>query len=142
MNPQFFKLYQGDHENTAWWDLRHCVIFSGGIFFFFLAVLEWEVSAFLLSVHSCIPDMCRGLCCCHTSRLALGQHRVQFIFRVASEGEEMCSAWGCVIGAMGDGSCGWSLSDLPAKGLGAGSCCWTCPLHLTAALRPSDTIEL
>lgn len=103
MNPQFFKLYQGDHENTAWWDLRHCVIFSGGIFFFFLAVLEWEVSAFLLSVHSCIPDMCQGLCCCHTSRLALGQHRVQFIFRVASEGEEMCSAWGCAIGAMGDG---------------------------------------
>lgn len=66
-------------------------------------MLEWEVSAFLLSVHSCIPDMCRGLCCCHTSRLALGQHRVQFIFRVASEGEEMCSAWGCAIGAMGDG---------------------------------------
>lgn len=38
MNPQFFKLYQGDHENTAWWDLRHCVIFSGGIFFSWLCL--------------------------------------------------------------------------------------------------------
>lgn len=32
-------------------------------------MLEWEVSAFLLSVHSCIPDTCQGLhCCC----IALG----------------------------------------------------------------------
>lgn len=62
-------------------------------------MLEWEVSAFLLSVHSCIPDTCQGLHCCCT---ALGS-RVY----IGWPGGGRCPGV--------TGSCGCSLLELPAR---------------------------
>lgn len=133
MNPQFFKLYQGDHENTAWWDLRHCVIFSGGIFFSWLCLNGRSqpsscqcTSVFLTCAKGCVAA-------------------THLVWLLGSTEFSLFSGWPargrrCAVrGAVRSGR--W-VTDLPAKGLGAGSCCWTCPLHLLAALRPSDTIEL
>lgn len=52
-----------------------CVIFSGGIFFSWLRLTGRSQP----SSCQCIPDMCQGLRCCHTSGLAPGQREVLFI---------------------------------------------------------------
>lgn len=101
INPQFFKLYQGNGENKPWWDLGHCVICSGGIVCF-LAVPEGEISPFL-SVDSCIPDICQRLNFCSASHLTLGKQRKLRLFTVwpVVREEMLNSVWVCVRGARG-----------------------------------------